>query len=157
MPCVRRAAAGLSFLRGNQMKICIVEDSDIVQEILQEELGAMNDVTVCGIARDPGGAMELIRRSGPDLVILDIVLRGGNGFEVLRKMREEGLTTSVLVLTNYSFPQYREICGGMGAHFFFDKSMDMVRALQTVRDMASEMKRLSNRGGMAWANGCSGV
>jgi DNA-binding NarL/FixJ family response regulator len=137
------------------MKICIVEDSEVVQGILSEELGAMDGVTVCGLARDPGEAMELIRRSVPDLVILDIVLRGGNGFEVLRQIRGEGIDTSVMVLTNYSFPQYREICGGMGAQLFFDKSMDMERALQTVRDMACEMKRLSNRGGMTWATGCS--
>ncbi|MBN2079466.1 MAG: response regulator transcription factor [Spirochaetes bacterium] len=139
------------------MKICIVEDSEIVQGILRNELGVMHDVHVCGIAQDPVEAMEMIRRSSPDLVILDIVLKGGNGFEVLSQIREEEIGTSVLVLTNYPFPQYREICGGMGAHYFFDKSIDMERALKAVRDMAAGKNCFPNRKGLSRAEGCPDV
>jgi len=51
-------------------------------------------------------------------------------------LRSEGIDARVLVLTNYTFPHYRDICRGMGADYFFDKSLDMERALRTVRDMA---------------------
>ncbi len=107
-----------------------------MQGILHEELARIPSVELCGMAQSSSDAVSSIRENHPDIVILDIVLREGNGFEVLKRIRNEGMSTHVLVLTNYSFPHYREICRGMGAEYFFDKSLDMQMALQTVRDMA---------------------
>ncbi|MBN2158581.1 MAG: response regulator transcription factor [Spirochaetes bacterium] len=123
------------------MKILIIEDSEVARTILSEQLKLMPGVELCGMAYDPEGGMQLIREYTPDLVILDIVLRDGNGFEVMKMLRNEGVRSRVLVLTNYSFPQYREIFDGLGAVYFFDKSLEMDRALQAVRDMACGQQR----------------
>ncbi|HOD16418.1 MAG TPA: response regulator [Spirochaetota bacterium] len=118
------------------MKIFVVEDSAVTQGILQDELGRIPCVQICGMALTPDDAINAIKEQKPDVIILDIVLKGGNGFEVLKRLRSEGIDARVLVLTNYTFPHYRDICRGMGADYFFDKSLDMERALRTVRDMA---------------------
>ena len=120
----------------DSMKVFIVDDSEVVQGILVEELSHIQGVQICGVEDTPDDAVSSIQKNMPDLIILDIILKGGNGFEVLKRIREEGVHAKVLVLTNYSFPHYREICRGMGADFFYDKSIDMELALQTVRDMA---------------------
>lgn len=108
----------------------------MTQGILQDELGRIPGVQICGMALTPDDAINSIKEQKPDVIILDIVLKGGNGFEVLKRLRSEGVDARVLVLTNYTFPHYRDICRGMGADYFFDKSLDMERALRTVRDMA---------------------
>lgn len=118
------------------MKILIVEDSEVMRCILTEQLGIMPGVNICGMANEPYGALSIIRENSPDMVILDIVLKDGNGFEVMRQIKDEAIPVRIMVLTNYAFPQYREKCCGMGASYFFDKSMEMDRALQTVREMA---------------------
>lgn len=110
----------------------------MTQEILQEELSRIPGIQLCGMAIAPDEAINAIKEQDPDIVILDIVLKGGNGFEVLKRLRSEGIGVQVMVLTNYTFPHYRDICRGMGADYFFDKSLDMERALRTVRDMACE-------------------
>jgi DNA-binding NarL/FixJ family response regulator len=120
----------------SNMKIFVVEDSAVTQGILKEELARIPGVQLCGMALGPDEAITSIKELAPDIVILDIVLKGGNGFEVLKRLRSEEIDVRVLVLTNYTFPHYREICRGMGADYFFDKSLDMDRALRTVRDMA---------------------
>jgi DNA-binding NarL/FixJ family response regulator len=118
------------------MKIFIVEDSPVVQEILSRELGRIEGVELCGMAGDPSDAVNLILETMPDLVILDIVLHNGNGFEVLKKIKTKGSKLKVMILTNHSFMHYRQISSEMGAELFFDKSIEMEKAIQAVRAMA---------------------
>jgi len=118
------------------MKIFIVEDSPIIQGILAEELSRIDGVTLCGTAQEPAEAVRSIREMEPDMVILDIVLQNGNGFEVLKKIRNEGFGAKVMILTNYSFQHYRLICKEMGADLFFDKSIELEKAIQAIREIA---------------------
>ena len=67
------------------MKVFIAEDSPIVQDILRSKLARMDGVEICGIAKEPEDAIRSIMQGMPDLVILDIVLHNGNGFEVSEK------------------------------------------------------------------------
>lgn len=123
-------------VNGSRMKVFIVEDSPVVQGILTKELGRIDGVEVCGIAEEPAGAVEGIQEKRPDLVILDIVLHNGNGFEVLKKIKNAGFTVKVMILTNHSFWHYKRISSEMGAELFFDKSIEMEKAIQAVREMA---------------------
>jgi DNA-binding NarL/FixJ family response regulator len=118
------------------MRIFIVEDSDIVQSILIEELGRIQGVQVCGMTGDTRDAVPMILESAPDLVILDIVLQNGNGFEVLKKIRKEGSDCFVIVLTNHPYHHYREISKELGADLFFDKTIEFEKAIEAVRIMA---------------------
>lgn len=53
----------------------------------------------CATASDGRAALDVIRRTRPDAVVLDVNMPGMNGYEVLRAVREEGLPTKVLLLT----------------------------------------------------------
>jgi DNA-binding NarL/FixJ family response regulator len=118
------------------MNVFIVEDSPVVQGILAEELSRIDGVVICGTAQEPVDAVQAIRENKPDLVILDVILQNGNGFEVLRKIKREGSGARVMILTNYSYQHYRAISRDMGADLFFDKSIELEKAIQAVRDMA---------------------
>jgi DNA-binding NarL/FixJ family response regulator len=126
----------LRYVKCNIMKIFIVEDSQIVRGILLKELGHIDGVYVCGMAQEPADAVRLILENKPDLIILDIVLHNGNGFEVLKKIRDEGSKAMVMILTNYSFKHYRTICKELGAELFFDKSIELEKAIQAIREIA---------------------
>jgi DNA-binding NarL/FixJ family response regulator len=119
------------------MKIFIVEDSKKIQEILKEELDHIEGVQLCGTALNPQDAIRLILEKGPDLVILDIVLHNGNGFEVLEKIKKEGSDAKVMILTNHPFLHYRLKSMELGAELFFDKSIELENAIQAIREMAA--------------------
>ncbi len=123
------------------MKVFIVEDSTLVQGLLTNELSAMEGVSLCGMADNPDDALRDIRECGPDLIVLDIVLNDGNGFQVLKGIREDGSKVRIMVITNYAFPHYGRICKEMGADFFFDKSMELEKAIQEIKLMAYDIDK----------------
>ncbi len=75
----------------------VVEDEDALGEMIADNLGLEG----YGVERmqDGAQALERLRRGGIDLVILDVMLPGLDGFEILRAMRASGDTTPVLILS----------------------------------------------------------
>ena len=119
------------------MKLLIVEDSKNISDILFSTLSKIQGVQIVGQKEDPLSAMETIQSSRPDTMILDIQLSGGNGFEVLKFTKKNYPTTKVIILTNYTFPQYREKCNQLGADYFLDKSSGYFELQEIILKMAA--------------------
>jgi DNA-binding response OmpR family regulator len=78
-------------------QIVVVEDNPDLAFGLRNNLEIEGyDVSVAG---DGLAGLEAVRTTGPDLVILDLMLPGLDGFRVLRALREEGRDMPVLILT----------------------------------------------------------
>jgi DNA-binding NarL/FixJ family response regulator len=119
-----------------KLKVFITDDSAIVRERLMTMVLALPEITVVGQARDGPEAVDAIRRTRPDVVILDIRMPGSNGIDVLRRLKEMQPAPKVIMLTNYAYQQYRKTCEAAGADFFFDKSAEfdqIPQALEQVR------------------------
>lgn len=106
------------------MRVLIADDSALLVHRLVAELSKVKGVEVIGQAASVGEAVQEVRILKPDVLILDIAMPGGCGLDVLESMKKDGCTSTVIVLTNYGFPQYRKKCFELGAHFFFDKSSE---------------------------------
>lgn len=106
------------------MKVFLVDDSAQVIERLLEMLAPLPGVEVIGHAADIPEALLSLRAAIPDVVLLDLHLPSGSGIEVLEAIKREMPATIVIVLTNYTFPQYKQRCLGLGAYAFLDKSTD---------------------------------
>jgi DNA-binding NarL/FixJ family response regulator len=109
------------------VKVCIVEDSDIVRERLAAMLTETGGVEVVGEASGAVEALAIVRRLRPDVVILDLQLAEGSGFDVLKTIRRDGPTPLVLVLTNHASLQHRQRCLKAGADCFFDKAVEFAK------------------------------
>ena len=107
------------------MRVFIVDDSAIVCERLGTMFSELKGIELIGQAQDPVDATESIRELKPDLVILDIRLRGGSGIDVLQDIKQGHAAPIVMILTNFPYPQYRRKCADAGADFFFDKSTEL--------------------------------
>jgi len=78
-------------------QIVVVEDNPDLAFGLRNNLEIEGyDVSVAG---DGLAGLEAVRTTGPDLVILDLMLPGLDGFRVLKALREEGRDMPVLILT----------------------------------------------------------
>jgi DNA-binding response OmpR family regulator len=77
--------------------VLVVEDDAIIGMVLEECLSD-NGYEVCGIAGTASEALAIAERTKPDLAIVDVRLRKGNGIEVARKLEHE-YSTAVLFAT----------------------------------------------------------
>jgi DNA-binding NarL/FixJ family response regulator len=112
--------------------VYLVEDSELLGARLRALLGEVEGVRVVGQA---GGALEAIAAVGalrPDVVVLDLRLKQGSGFDVLHAIRQGGVDTRVIVLTNHGSVQYRRKALEAGADCFLDKSNDFDRLVDAV-------------------------
>ncbi|TLY55795.1 MAG: response regulator transcription factor [Gammaproteobacteria bacterium] len=86
------------------------------------------------------GSLRSLRlcRIAPDVVILDLHLRAGSGFGVLRSLARGGHRPKVVVLTNFGLPEYRHEAELFGVEAFLDKSRDYFRLPSLLRGFARE-------------------
>ena len=78
-------------------KILIVEDNEGIVSFLKSEL-ELEDFETC-VALDGRSALEIFADEKPDLVLLDIMLPGLSGIEVLRRIRKHDEDTPVILVT----------------------------------------------------------
>jgi DNA-binding NarL/FixJ family response regulator len=109
------------------LKTYIVEDSPVIRENLIATLEELGPVKVVGMAEDEATAVQWITCPGNhfDLVIVDIVLKGGSGLGVLRAATALTKRQKVVVLSNYATTDMRRKCLELGADRVFDKSNEI--------------------------------
>jgi DNA-binding NarL/FixJ family response regulator len=117
------------------IKILLVEDSAILAQRLIEAISALPQFEVIHIADTEAQALHIIQRRRVDIVLLDLQLRDGSGFGVLRGLTHLRRKPLVVVLTNHDLPQYHTAATALGVSEFLDKA----RAFNRLPDVLNEM------------------
>lgn len=130
---VRRVAAAQTAV----MQVFLVEDSTIVRQRLEALLTQVPGIEIVGRASGAQAAIREILQTRPDLVVLDVQLAEGSGFDVLRALHAEAPELDVVMLSNYSSDPYRQIAERFGARAFFDKTRDFERVRDEVAQRAA--------------------
>jgi DNA-binding NarL/FixJ family response regulator len=124
------------------MRVFIVDDSDVVRERLVAMLCDLADIELVGQAKDAFSAIEGIHHLAPHVVILDIHMPGSpTGMYVLEKVLGERNPPVVIMLTNYSYIQYKKRCIDGGASFFFDKSTEFEKLPEVLKALVPTLTR----------------
>jgi DNA-binding NarL/FixJ family response regulator len=111
--------------------IFVVEDAPLVRERLLELLGAVPGARVVGHAARADEAIHDILAERPDVVVLDLRLAQGSGFDVLRAVHEAAPEIDCYMLSSFATEPYRRLAARLGARDFFDKTTEFER----VRDI----------------------
>ena len=101
-------------------------------------LNEIDDVVIVGEAAYAAEGLDLVSSCNPDFVILDIRLPDVSGIEVLKEIKKNCPGLRVAILTNYPYPSYRTRCMELGADYFFDKSLEFIKAKEVLMELASE-------------------
>lgn len=120
------------------VRVFVVEDSDRVRKRLDELIelaGAAN----AGHAGEVGPATRAILETRPDIVILDLQLADGTGFDVLRAVHDVAPEIAVYLFTNFAADPYRQLAERLGARGFIDKS----REFQRVHDVIVQHRSIT--------------
>jgi DNA-binding NarL/FixJ family response regulator len=106
------------------MHLFIVDDSEPMRRSLKAMMGDIPGLEIVGEAAGVSEALNGIRATRPDAVILDIHLANGSGLDVLKSIRAQRWRPRVLVFTQYAGPYIRQLLLREGADHFFEKSKD---------------------------------
>lgn len=127
-------------------RILIVEDESNILEALSFILGRAGwDVRGHGKGSD---ALEEIARLTPDVLVLDVMLPGRSGFDILADLRRQPETVAlpVLMLTAKGQAKDREQAMSLGANGFLTKPFSNTELLEVVTRMRADMLTSASKG-----------
>src|ERR1051325_8675039 len=93
---------------GAKSTVFIVDDHAMFREGLRQLIEHDHGLTVCGDAPDASSAMEGIRRTKPDAVIVDITLADSSGLDLVKNLRNDYEDLPVLVVSMHEETLYAE-------------------------------------------------
>lgn len=122
-------------------KILLIEDDTFISEMIVKKLGAAGFSV--DLAVDAESGMTKVQKDRPDLILLDLVLPGMNGYEFLEKLKADKQLSSITVLILSNLGQKDEVERGLrlGAKDFLVKAHhDLDKIVQKVKQMLEETK-----------------
>ncbi len=122
------------------MRLFIADDSEILRVRLVDMLSEIEGIEIIGQAQESLDAIESIQKLNPHVVILDIRMPQVNGIKVLEAIKKDDQSPTVIIFTNYPYPQYRKRCMDLGADFFFDKSTEFEKVIEVLKKLIKESK-----------------
>ena len=119
------------------LTLVLVDDSEVVRMGLRALLAAESDLRIIGEAGTVASAVEVCLRLRPAVVLLDIRLPDGTGFDACRKVLQELPDTRVLILTSVVDSTLVDEAIRAGAHGYLLKEVDRRGLIQAVHDVAA--------------------
>jgi DNA-binding NarL/FixJ family response regulator len=129
----------------NKYRILLVDDHPIVRQGLAELIDHEKDLSVCGVADDIHHALDQVGALGPDLVIVDISLRGSNGIELLKNIKVRYPKQAVLMLSMHDESLYAVRALRAGAAGYVMKQEATEKVLSAIRQVLNGEIYLSER------------
>jgi DNA-binding NarL/FixJ family response regulator len=119
------------------LRVFIVEDSIAVRDRLIDFLSAPGKVEMVGYAETEADAVRQMQGEPVDVAIVDLSLKEGTGLGVIEAVRALHPTEppTIVVLTNYAFPEFEIACRARGANHFFDKSTQFAQVRLLLQSM----------------------
>lgn len=118
-----------------RIHVMLVEDSTLIRQALTEALDSSGIALFDGFASTSQEAIAVLRSRRFDMVVVDIELLHGTGFDVLQDIHREDFPYPppvTMVLTNHAYVIYRHRANALGVKYFFDKSMHFDEAIEAI-------------------------
>jgi DNA-binding NarL/FixJ family response regulator len=126
---------GQAMATSSKCKVFVVDDHPIVRQGLSQLINREEDLMVCGEAESAHAALEAIRRSQAEVVILDVSLDGPDGIELLKAIRVWNARLPVLILSMHDESLYAERALRAGANGYIMKQEATGRVLTAIRQI----------------------
>ena len=114
-------------------RVLIVDDHPAVREALALRIGRQPDLEVCGEAADTGEALRLLADARPDVAVIDITLRSGNGIDLIKRIKDRNDRVRILVWSMHSEALYAERALRAGALGYVQKDQATDRIVEAIR------------------------
>lgn len=118
-----------------RIRLMLVDDHPLVRDGLRARLEAVPDFEVVAEADSAEAALAAARATAPDLVLMDVGMKGVNGIEATRRLAAELPALRVLILSMYDNPEYvgEALQAGARGYLLKDRpAEEIVEAIRTV-------------------------
>ncbi|GAA2805322.1 response regulator transcription factor [Saccharopolyspora taberi] len=127
------------------IRVALADDQALVRMGLRVLIERENDLELVGEAEDGAAAVELVRRTTPDVLLLDVKMPGMDGLQALRSITGDPALegTRVVIVTTFETEEYVFTALQAGASGFVLKDADPVELVQAIRVAAAGEALLS--------------
>jgi DNA-binding NarL/FixJ family response regulator len=119
------------------IRIALADDEGVVRAGLRMILEAENDLEVAGEAADGAEAIEVVRRTRPDVALMDIRMPKLDGIAAARTLTAEGIDTRIVMLTTFDQDEYLYEALRAGTSGFLLKAAPPEQLVAAVRTVAA--------------------
>ncbi|HEY3732028.1 MAG TPA: response regulator [Steroidobacteraceae bacterium] len=134
-------------MSSRNLSVLLVEDSRVLAERLRETVLSVPGVHLAGTVDSEADAVAALQRHPVDVLLLDLHLRQGTGFGVLRAIPGSAArNVVVIVLTNYDLAEYRRAAAALGARHFLDKLRDFDRLPVLLEQIGADIQEPPGNG-----------
>jgi len=109
-----------------RLRLLVIDDHPLMVEAISLALGTDGDFEIVAVATSGADIVPLVRRTMPDLVLLDLRMPAVDGIGALRALRHAGLDTKVIVLSGLEEPEVVDRALRAGACAFILKRIDPI-------------------------------
>jgi len=135
-------------MTGSPIRVVLVDDQQLVRAGFRMVIDSQPDLTVVGEAGDGAAAVELLRRTPADVVLMDVRMPGMDGIAATEAVTALPEPPRVVVLTTFDLDEYVVAAIGAGASGFLLKDAppeEMLAAVRTVHSGDSVIAASSTR------------
>ena len=118
-------------------RVLIVDDHPAVREALAIRIGRQSDMKICGEAADMGEALRLVADAQPDVAVVDITLKSGNGIDLIKRIKQRNDRLRILVWSMHSESLYAERALRAGALGYICKDQATDKIVQAIRRVSA--------------------
>ncbi|MGB4350935.1 MAG: response regulator transcription factor [Tissierellaceae bacterium] len=130
------------------IRVMIVDDHQLFREGIKSILSATKDILVVSEAADGETAITQAHIHNPDIILLDIVMPHIDGIRTLRRMKDLGIKSRIIILSAHSSKNYIINAIKLGASGYITKDNNSQNLIQVIRRVASGGKYLQPSLGM---------
>ncbi len=115
------------------LRVLVVDDHAVVRTGTRQVLETSDDISVVGEAGDATGAMDLVERLEPDVLLCDVGLSDESGIDVARRVKTSHPSVRVVMLSAYDDDQYVRDAWEAGVAGYLLKTMPREELVGAVR------------------------
>jgi NarL family two-component system response regulator LiaR len=119
-------------------KIVIIEDSKAVQKNLIKLIGSIDKLVPAGEAESVKEGLALIEKEKPEILLLDLELKDGNGLEIIKELRSSNMNIKIIILSNYSLLKDSKIIKKLKVDYFLDKTTEFDKTIEVLEKIINE-------------------
>ena len=119
-----------------KQKVFLIDDHPVLRKGLGRLIDDQPDFAMCGEAESPAEAMRLLPAAKADVVIVDLTLKGGDGLELCKQIRDRFTTLPILVVSMHDESLYAERALKAGARGYVMKQEPQETIMSALRMVA---------------------